>query len=130
MTFKSPPAFVALITVLVIGAIGLSIGLFLIVSAIDIVEQGFFENKSLETFAGADGCMEHALNSLNLDSSYAAESITVGNVSCDITVTGSGTTRTIVASATLDSTYTTVIQVEVTITPKPMEITDWMETTN
>ncbi|MEK7146289.1 MAG: hypothetical protein AAB802_03840 [Patescibacteria group bacterium] len=130
MKLRSHPAVVALITVIVIGAIGLLVGLFMITSAIDIVQTGHQEGKSIETFAGADGCMEHALDTLNLNSSYVGESITVGNVSCDITVTGSGTTRTVLASATLDSIYTTVIQVEVTISPKPMEITDWTETTN
>src|SRR3989338_5627843 len=96
---KNKSGISLLIVVMIISAMALLLATTASLIGIDSLQNGMRQNATLETFAGADGCMETAIKKLRNDRSYAGEALTLGNVACTITLTGSATSRTIKAHA-------------------------------
>ncbi len=84
-------------SVLVMGAIGVSVGLSLILLGIDAGRSNSALADSLRARGLADACAEHALNALRLSSSYAGdETIAFSLGTCSILpVQGAGAEKTI-----------------------------------
>lgn len=77
--------FIALITVLIISALALMVGIGLGLRAIDEMEMGSQRSRSSETYYLANLCAEDALMKLKENSSYSGdETINIGNGSCTI----------------------------------------------
>jgi len=127
---KNKSGISLLIVVFVISAIALLLATTAGIIGIDELQTGMRQNATLETFAGADGCMETAIKKLRNDMSYTGEALTIGNVACTITVTGSGTSRVIKARAAYTSTnYVRELQANVDWSSQ-YQITSWQELTN
>lgn len=120
---------VALVSILVIMAVSLAIALSINLGSISELKMGFSESKSSESLFGADGCVSESLIRLAWDSSYTGGTLDFGGGSCIITISGSGSTRTIDVSSMVDD-LTRKIQVGVTLSGSSVTIDSWREPTN
>ena len=77
--------YVVLLSVVLLGAIGLTVAISLILLGLGGSRTGFSEQQSLEARALADSCAETALDSLRQDSGFAGnQTLTIGNGNCTI----------------------------------------------
>jgi len=118
-----------LLTVLIVGFVALLVTLSTAMRGIGELNMGFAENQSYETLAIADACAQEALLQLSLDDEYTGGTITVGDGTCTITVTTSGTDRTIDVSATIDR-WTRKYTVEVNLQNNRVNLRSWEQNTN
>ena len=118
-----------LITVIVAGAVALAIGLGVALRSVGELSMGLAENQSAETLAIADGCVQEALQRLSLSYTYAGATLTVGDGSCVITVTDSGTDKAIAVTATI-AKWTRKIAAVAGKTNGKIVLRDWKENTN
>jgi len=93
---------IALISLLIITAVALAIGLSLNLLGLDEMRMGFRESKSSEAFYGAESCLEEALMRLKRDANYSGGTLQIGNGSCNIVITVNGSQRTITVSGTVN----------------------------
>ena len=128
---KDKPGIIALTAVLIIGAIVLVVAVGIATRAVIDANIGIDEELSHNALVSATSCMENALAKLSDNSAYAGnETITVGNYTCTIAaVTGSGNTRTIKTSATVNG-HTRRIQVTVSNINPPLQVGTWQEVDN
>jgi hypothetical protein len=132
-TFHSKRGVVALITVIIMGAMLLSLGVsaaFLSQTQL-IITAG--TGRQREAFALATTCVEEAVHRLKTNSSYTGGTIPIDANTCTVTVAGSGSTRTVTASSTVD-VYTKGITVTLTLkqnaalNSQAWSVTSWAET--
>jgi len=90
---------VALITVIVLSALLLLIGLSAsYIGQTEIIIAGQMDRgQHARTLAAT--CMEEALHRLKLDDTYSGGAIDIDSDSCTVTVTGAGASRTITSTA-------------------------------
>lgn len=118
-----------LIVVVIVSAVALMIAMTATLKGIDETQTGAHQNKSLETFSATDGCLDEGLLELSNNSSYTGETLTLGDISCTIVVTGIGISRTINVVATYGTDYDREIEATVTLSPE-FVITSWTEITD
>ena len=75
-----------LITVMIMGAVALLIGMSLALRGIGEMEMSFGSSQALKTQALADGCMEEVLLRLWGDSTYRGGEVHMADGQCDVTV--------------------------------------------
>lgn len=119
------PAFLSLSSVLAISAMALLIAVFLVVSGIDLLQQGLNDSEYSETLVGADACAEEALLRLNSDSGYSGELFTIGQVNCTVSVSGAGSSRTLSLTVSQGSKYVSDLELTVDLSGTPIEVTNW-----
>lgn len=127
MKLKSHPALMALTTMIVIGAMALLITVFVLFTGIDLLQQGLNDVGSNETFTGADACAEEALVALRADTEYAGGDITVGDVTCTVTIASDGDGRTVTIDASQGLAYAHDLELIVNIGTNPISVTSWEE---
>lgn len=116
-----------LMTVLVAGAVALTIGLSVALRGIGELDMGFSGNQSLETLAVADGCVQEALLRLSRDSNYAGTTdLSVGEGKCDIAVSGISDDRTVAVDAELDR-WTRSVILQIDLSTSPITIVEWSQ---
>ncbi len=125
---KQQPGIIALITVLITGAIVLVIGLGMAGRSMLGSNTSLDEELSHQALVAATSCMEQALLALANNASYAGnEQKTIGANTCTIaTITSSGDARTVKTSSTV-SGHTKRIQVTVSNVNPPLEVSSWQE---
>ncbi len=126
---KSGAGFIALISVLIIGAVVLVVGIGLSLRSIGETNMSLSEQESARALALANLCAEQALMKLESFLNYSgSESILIGSESCYIlAVSGSGNlNRTIQASSTVFN-HTKKVQVVVTEISPVMMLSSWEE---
>lgn len=116
----------ALLTIIIIGIASLIMAISAARLGLGELEMGYDESKGSAVLSLADGCGEEALARLRKNSVYAGETITVGDGSCAITVTGSGVDRTVASTATIGS-YTKKIEMQITLSDSIISINSWSE---
>lgn len=120
--------FIALISVLIVGAIGTAIAVSLLLLGIGTSRTSFALLQSTEARALADACSEEALQKIRDFLPYSGSgSLTTSQGSCTYTVTkGSGQNRTVTSTGTVG---TIVRKVKITLTQiNPQIITSsWQE---
>lgn len=127
---KNQQGIATLTIVIIITAVSLTLALTGMLSSLDENINQYHQERALETFVGADGCLEKGLYELNSDrDNYTGESYTISNVDCVITVTGSGTTRNLNIVADINSQYTREIEADVDWS-SDFTITNWEEKTD
>lgn len=90
---------VALLTVIILGALVLVVGLSAArVGQTEVIIAGQLD-RGHHARTMAMSCAEDALYRLKLDSSYVGGALSLGEIECTVEVTGSGDTRTVVARA-------------------------------
>lgn len=121
--------FIALISILIIGAVVLIISLGLLSRSYDETTMGFGEQESYRALSLANLCAELALIKLQSILNYAGgESIIEGGDSCDIlAIEGMGNLdRTVKAQSTI-SKYSKKVKIEVSQISPVLKITSWEE---
>ena len=121
---------IALISLLIITAVALAIGLSLNLLGIDEMRMGFRESKSSETYHVAESCLEEALMRFKRDANYSGGTLQIGNGSCNINIVVNGSQRTITVTGTVDQLIRkiqTVINVLNDGTTFGNETVDWQE---
>lgn len=125
---KNKKGAAVLITVIITMTIITIIALSLALSAISEGEISTYQSKATRVFANIDGCAEESLIRVKRKPSYTGETLTIDQTSCNIVVTGSGDTRTILITAT-NTNYTKILQLDVSLAPT-FAITNWQELNN
>ena len=128
INLKLKSGYVALITMLVIGAVGLTIAVSLLLLSTSSIRTSFAEEQSAQARNLANSCSQEALARIKMSSSFTgSRTLNLGNGSCVYTISDlGGGQRQIVSSGTAG---TVVRKNKVTIsavTPK-ITISSWQE---
>lgn len=120
--------YIALITVLVTGAVGVAIAVSLLLLGLGSSRTSFALEQSNQTKALANACAEEALQQIKDSTPFTgAGNLTLGQGSCNYTVTSGGAqNRTITSTGTVG---TIIRKVKITIdkiTPS-INVTSWQE---
>lgn len=120
--------FVALISVILIGAVGTAIAVSVILLSLGSSRTSFALEQSNQTKALVNACAEEALQQISDSTPFTGTgNLTLGQGSCSYTVTSqSGQNRTIIATGTVG---TIVRKVKITIDKinPDINITSWQE---
>ena len=126
---RAQSGYIALISVLIIGAVSLTIATALLITGADAQQENLSRQQSMKARQAAAGCVEEALQQIHDNTSFVATntSLTVGDTSCTYTVTNTGaSTRTITTSSTVGNVVRK-IQTYVTINASSLSISSWQE---
>ncbi len=133
MRDRHPRGIVALITVLMVMAVLLSIGLA--ISAIgrdEIVLSGVTEDGEV-AFSIADACIEEGFERLKMNGSYAGSSFPLDGGACTVTVTNLGGNDRLVRGQGEYLSAVRIVDADVTITfngagnAKKIKVNSWRE---
>jgi hypothetical protein len=119
---RKRPGMTLLITVLIAGAVALAIGLSVTLRAIGELDISTAGSESEIAQGAMDACVQEGLLKLARDSSYAGDTLPMGEATCTVTVTTSGTTRHIAVSADSDR-WTRALRVSAVLTSTGVTIT-------
>lgn len=121
--------FIALTSILIIAAVILAISVSVPLLAIEEGKSALSFKKGRETLKIAEGCIEEAMLRLRDNANYTGGSLTVGDGSCTITVSGTGVNRTIdvEASITTPVDYIRNIRVAVKRVGNSINVLTWQE---
>jgi hypothetical protein len=128
-TFNTESGYIALISVLIIGAVSVTVATALLITGSDAQQENLARQQSLKARQAAGGCIEEALQQIHDNTAFTATNtaVTVGDASCNYTVTNTGaSTRTITATST-NGTVVRKIQAYVTINASSLSISSWQE---
>lgn len=121
--------FVALIAILVLGAVGISVGISLILLGLGSSRTSFSLEQSNQAKALANACSEEALQKLRESTDFTGTStISLGNGTCTYTVSATGQSRLITTTSTI-STIVRKVKIRLTINPQNLKFTiaSWQE---
>lgn len=126
---KNQNGFIALISILIIGAVVLAVGIGASLRSIGENKMGLSEKSSDKALSLANLCAETALMKLESVLNYSGgETITIGGDSCDILpVEGSGNLNRVVKAQSAVSEHTRKVKVEVSAISPIMQINSWKE---
>ena len=124
----SETGYVALITVLVVGAAATAIALALLLGGTDSQRSTLIEQQSAQARSLANACAEEAMQQIHDNIAYAgSNTLTLGQGGCTYSVTvQTGTTRSITVSGTIGNVVRK-IQAYATIGSTSISITSWQE---
>ena len=130
MSVPRTKGFVTLISVLILGAVGVAVVVSLIQLGLGSSRTSFATEQSVQARGLADACGEQALDTLRTSPSYTGTTnVTLGQGTCSFTVTNTGgTTRSLTAVGTVG---TIVRHLTITVaTVSPVTLTSWQEVAN
>lgn len=117
----------AIMMMVIILAVGILIVSTTALIGVDDLEIGFSQEAGSHAILAAESCAEEAMLRLSRNSSYTGGSLTVGESSCTIAVTGTPCgSCTIDVTSTRDN-FTRNVQVGVTVSGSSVDITSWEE---
>jgi len=121
--------FVALISILILGALILLIAVGISLRSVSQTQMGIAEQQSHKASALANLCAEQALMKLKTVLQYAGnESIMIDGETCDIlNIDGSGNLNRTVQTESIVSKHTKRVQIEIAQISPEMQITSWKE---
>jgi hypothetical protein len=128
-TNTTESGYIALISVLIIGAVSVTIATALLITGSDAQQENLARQQSLKARNAAVGCVEEALQQIHDNTAFTATNtaVTVGDATCNYTVTNTGAnTRTITATST-NVNVVRKIQTYVTINASSLSISSWQE---
>lgn len=121
--------FVAFTSLLVISAVALIVAISIALLGIGESRASLDFKKGQEVLKAAEGCVEEALLRLRDSGLYSGGALNVGDGSCNIVISGSGSSRTITVEATISDPPDYVRNIEVTVkrTGNSINILTWQE---
>lgn len=130
MSAPRTKGFVTLISVLILGAVGVAVVVSLIQLGLGSSRTSFATEQSVQARGLADACGEEALDTIRGNTSYTGTTnVTLGNGTCSYTVTNTGgTTRSVTAVGTVGTIVRHVTIVVATVSP--VSLTSWQEVAN
>lgn len=128
MKLTTSQGYIMLITVLVIGAVGLAMAVSVLWLGLGSSKSSFSIEQSSQVRALADACAEEALQQIRDSVPFTGTgTLTLGQGTCTYTVTNDGAqNRTITASGSVNTLVRKVKITIDTINPK-INITSWQE---
>jgi hypothetical protein len=128
---KRQNGFILLITVIVLGVVGIAVTVSLLLLGIGMTKSNFSWESAQIAKGMANTCAEEGLNNLQANVNYTGTgSVTIGSNSCSFTVTNTGgTTRSVSASATVRGSTRRVNVTVSAVTPK-ITVSQWAEVAN
>lgn len=126
---RTQGGYVALMAVLIIGAVATAIGLTLLSTGTDSVRLGLTEQQSKQARALALACAEEAMQQIHDNVAFTATntSVSLGQGSCTYSVGVSGTTlRTVSATGTVGAVIRK-IQASVTVGASTITAPNWKD---
>jgi Tfp pilus assembly protein PilX len=130
MSNSKQNGYIALMTVLILGAVATAIAVALLVTGTDSSRSAIVTQQSIAARHLAQACAEEALQSINDFTSYVGTgnlSYTAGTCTYTVTNTG-GATRTITSTGTVNGVVKK-LTIYATIGSSTISITSWQETT-
>jgi len=120
--------YIALITVLITGAIGVAIATSLLLLGLGSSRTSFALEQSNQAKALANACAEEALQQIRDSTAFTGTgNLTLGQGSCAYTVTNDGgENRTVTASGTVGTVVRKIKIIVNTINPA-INLTSWQE---
>lgn len=120
--------YIALISLLLIGAASLATGLALLTTGVDSQKSSLMQQQSIQSRQLASACAEEALQVIHdSTATTGTNSMNLGQGSCTYTITSIGaSTRTIDTSGTVNGVVRKA-KVYVTIGGSSISITSWQE---
>lgn len=116
----------------IIAAIGLTFAVTIALLGINEMLSGSGVERSDQILQKADGCVEEAYYRLKLNPSYTGGTIPYSDATCNVSVSGSGASKTITSTVS-SGDYTRTITSDVDLkanteaTAKGIDLTDWEE---
>lgn len=128
---KKQDGYIALVSVLVVGAVGVAITLSLILLGVGSSRTSFAIEQSTQAKALANACAEEAMQQMRDSTPFTGSgSLTLGQGTCSYTVTSQGgQNRTITASGTVSTTLRKVEIIINSINPT-IQVVSWQEVGN
>lgn len=133
MPFPRPKGVVALVTVLIVMATLVSLGLVIAAIGRDEILLSRTVENGARAFAVADACVEEGLVRLKSSSSYAGGSFVIDGGTCVITVTDLGGNRRLVRGQGGYEDAIRIIDADVTVTfnaagsARKVKVNSWLE---
>lgn len=120
--------FATLVSVLLVGAIGLTIAVSLVLLGIGVSRTSFASEQSYQAKAMADACAEEALQQIHDSTPFTGSgSLTLGQGSCSYSVTSQeGQNRTIIVGG-LVGTMTRRARIVIDQINPTIQVTSWQE---
>ncbi|MDP2789797.1 MAG: hypothetical protein Q8O51_01580 [bacterium] len=130
MSAPKTQGFVTLISVLILGAVGVAVVISLIQLGLGSSRTSFATEQSVQARGLADACGEAALSTIRLTPAFTGTTpLTFGSGTCSFTVTNTGgTTRSVTALGTVGTIVRHVTIVVATVSP--VTLTSWQEVAN
>jgi hypothetical protein len=121
--------FIAFTSMIVIAAVVLAVSVSVALLGVGEVNAAFSYKKGQEALKAAEGCMDNTLLRLRDDASFSSETLSLGDASCTISVSGSGASKTIDVTATIavPPDYTRKLQVTTKRTGNSINVLTWSE---
>ncbi|MGB0757369.1 MAG: hypothetical protein ACPGO5_02840 [Patescibacteria group bacterium] len=113
-----------LVVVIIIAFTALTYSLGTSLLGIAALEHGVRSDAAAEVHGYTESCIEEGLGRLRTDNSYSGGSLSIGSGSCILSVTGAGSTRTLVATGTIDI-FSRVLEVDVTLGASTITVDSW-----
>lgn len=120
--------YVALLTVLIVGAVAVAAALVLVATSADSQRTALIAQQSKQARSLAVACGEEGLQAIRENIYYTGTaSLTLGQGTCNYTIASTAiSTRTITVVATVNNT-SRKIQINVTIGTSNISITSWQD---
>lgn len=118
--------YIAIISVLIIGAVVLAIAVTVSLLAIGEGQTSLALTKGEDALQFSEGCMEDAMLKALNNNSYVGGTITRPEGTCTITASKSSNNWTVTATSTA-TVYRRTIQAHFTRSGRSITITDWQE---
>ena len=121
--------FIAFTSLLIISAVALAIAASISLLGVDEAKSSLSFKKGQESLKLAEGCLEEALIRLRDDNTYSGGSLNLGDGSCTIGVSGSGSDRTITIQSTISDPpdYIKNLTATVKLTGNSIKLVTWTE---
>ena len=126
--YNNDAGYVTLISVLVVGAVGVAIALSLILLGAGSSRTSFALQQSVQAKGLANACAEEALEQIRESTLFTGSgNLTIGQGTCSYTVTDTGgTNRTVTASGTV-GTIIRKVSISITAINPLIVVTSWQE---
>ncbi len=126
--YRNDSGYVALLSVLIVGAVALAIGVAMLVSGTDSQREVLVAQQSTQARNLATACGEEGLQQIHDNTAFTGtNNITLGQGTCTYTVANTGaSTRTVDATGTVNGVVRR-IKIYVTINVSSLSITSWQD---
>ncbi len=126
MQSKNEKGYIALISIIIITAVILVIGISINLSGVNEIQMSISENQSQESFSVAEAGISEAMIRLKRDSEYLGGDLNIGNGSCNIEVISGGSNQTITATSIVNDLIRK-IETVVELNGNNLTIISWKE---
>ncbi len=125
LLFENRRGIIGLLTTLVINFALITLAVTLVLNGISSRTNAFQNRQSQLVFVPVESCAENALVLLSRDNSYTGAAVTISDVSCSVSISGTGNNRDIIVSGIRDL-ITRDLFLRVQLTPT-FDIIEWTD---